>query len=317
MAKKSYFSPIVAWLGTGIVVLALIWILKRDPEQTLAAESQEKSLTEVRKPLTLLFDLHGVLFKISKKRTFSRLGFSGFFNMLGYRISGHSTQELEDTMFELLHRLHGDTTISYNETARSGTPMHKDKYLPKIMCDWLQGTLSSADIMKQLNPLITKLEQEKFFATKMEVKVIKKIASIMFDPVMRSNIYMPLKKGVRLLKQCKKAGHKIYLLSNMDTALIHLLEKKYPDIFSLFDGLIISADVKLIKPDPAIYQYALTTYGIDPTTCYVFDDQKENIMGARHAGVKAMLFTENTAKRVYQTLTDRGVLTKKAVELVG
>ncbi len=317
VAKNRFITQIVSWIGACTIVLMLVFALKHDPEHIQATYQQQSSLSDVQKPLTLLFDLHGVLFKISKKRTFSRLGFSGIVNMLGYRISGHTTDELEEIIFEMLHRLHGDTTLTYTPANKDVIPMHKDKMLPKIMCDWLLGKVSGVDIMKQLGPLITTLENEGFFASKTEVKIIKKIASIMFDPVMRSNIYIPLKKGVRLLKQCKAAGHKIYLLSNMDTALIKLLEEKYPDIFKLFDGLIVSGDVKLIKPDPAIYTYALKKYGIDPATCYVLDDQHENIVGARRTGVHAMLFTEQTAKQVRQELTDKGVFAQRSVMAVG
>ena len=74
----------------------------------------------------------------------------------------------------------------------------------------------------------------------------------MFDPAIRTDLYKPLKRGIAILEQCKELGHNVYLLSNIDIELIELLQKKHPEIFALFDGMIISAAAKMIKPDTDI-----------------------------------------------------------------
>jgi HAD superfamily hydrolase (TIGR01549 family) len=209
----------------------------------------------------------------------------------------------------MLHQLSGHTPDTY--CPEGPAPLHAGKALPKIMCDWLQGTVTGNEIIRRLEPLVAKLDQKPFFASPLEKKIIKKIVTVMFDPTIRADLYLPLKNGIKLLKQCKAAGHRVYLLSNMDSPLIKLLDKKYPEIFNLFDGITISGDVQMIKPHANIYQHVLKTHAIDPSICYVLDDQEENIVGAKNAGLRAILFTRKTAKKARNLLVLNGILPER------
>jgi len=273
--------------------------------RTAHSSSTDQNLFPEQKPLSILFDLNGVLFRISKKRALSHLG---FLDMLSYVASGNKPNQLKNKVFTLLHRLRGHDALTYlPQETDTLTPMHDGVALPEIMCDWMRGIVPGHEIMKAMNELIETLDQQQFFTSEREKRLIKRINVMMFDPAVRLQLYVPIRNGIRLLKLCKKRGNKVYLLSNMDSELIKLLEKKYPDSFGLFDGTIVSADVKMIKPDNGIYLHAIKAHNIDPATCWLVDDQIENILGAEQAGIQALQFSAKTALSVRQTLMAKGM----------
>ena len=58
-----------------------------------------------------------------------------------------------------------------------------------------------------------------------------------------------------------------------------------------FDHIIVSADVKLIKPDPRIYQLTLERIGCQAHEAVFIDDRKINVEAAEALGIKGILFT--------------------------
>ena len=64
-----------------------------------------------------------------------------------------------------------------------------------------------------------------------------------------------------------------------DTALIQ----------ELFDGVVISGEVGLHKPDPAIFRLGAERIGVPPEACLFIDDLRENCEGAEAVGMTAIL----------------------------
>jgi len=59
-----------------------------------------------------------------------------------------------------------------------------------------------------------------------------------------------------------------------------------------FDHIIASCDVKLIKPDPAIYQLTLERIGCQPHECVFLDDREVNVRAAEALGIHGILFND-------------------------
>ncbi len=57
-----------------------------------------------------------------------------------------------------------------------------------------------------------------------------------------------------------------------------------------FDVMVISAEVNLMKPDPAIYAHVLKEVGVEAKAAVFIDDVLENIEAARAAGMHAIQF---------------------------
>jgi glucose-1-phosphatase len=59
-----------------------------------------------------------------------------------------------------------------------------------------------------------------------------------------------------------------------------------------FDHVIASCDVKLIKPDPAIYQLALERAGCRPHESVFLDDREVNVRAAKSLGIHGIIFRD-------------------------
>ena len=68
-----------------------------------------------------------------------------------------------------------------------------------------------------------------------------------------------------------------------------------------FEGVVVSSDVKMIKPNPAIYEYILKTYNLNPVECLFIDDVKANVEAAEAAGIKGFVF-KNSYNEIKEVL---------------
>jgi HAD superfamily hydrolase (TIGR01509 family) len=59
-----------------------------------------------------------------------------------------------------------------------------------------------------------------------------------------------------------------------------------------FDSIVVSAEVGVLKPDPAIYKMAMDSVGASPAQSLMVDDTAENIAGAEALGMHGILFRD-------------------------
>ena len=98
-------------------------------------------------------------------------------------------------------------------------------------------------------------------------------------------------EGIETLRAVKAHGKKAYVLSNYHTDAFAYIEKKY-DFFSLFDGKVVSAEIGLLKPDPAIYRRLTEKYGLKPTRSVFIDDTPVNVEAAMTLGWQGVCYNE-------------------------
>jgi putative hydrolase of the HAD superfamily len=79
------------------------------------------------------------------------------------------------------------------------------------------------------------------------------------------------------------------LLSNAHDALSSDLE--FLGLGDLFDLVICSAEVGLVKPDPVLYRECARLFNVSPAECFFTDDTGGNVVVARQVGIDAELFT--------------------------
>ncbi len=99
---------------------------------------------------------------------------------------------------------------------------------------------------------------------------------------------LEIEGSFELVRELKELGYRIYLLSNAS-----LRQHEYwPRVRAsrYFDGTFISADVKLIKPQPEIFQLFLETFALKPEECFFIDDSNYNIEGALNSGMSGAIF---------------------------
>lgn len=94
---------------------------------------------------------------------------------------------------------------------------------------------------------------------------------------------------VRILERFSGNGLKMIGLTNFSSEKLALTRPKFP-FFQYFDDVIVSSEVKLIKPDPAIYRLTLERIGCQAGECVFVDDSLPNIEMARKLGFHAIHF---------------------------
>ena len=94
---------------------------------------------------------------------------------------------------------------------------------------------------------------------------------------------------VDILHRLKQKGYPLYGLSNWSAETFPRARHKYP-FFDLFDEIILSGDVKLIKPDPAIFNLLLNKIRYTAPECLLIDDSLPNIEAANKLGLVTIRF---------------------------
>lgn len=97
--------------------------------------------------------------------------------------------------------------------------------------------------------------------------------------------------NVVLLHRLRKAGVPNYCITNFSGPKFTLAQRRFPFLAG-FDGIIVSGDERLLKPDPAIYRLLLDRYGLAARDCVFIDDSKANVEGARSVGMHAIHYAE-------------------------
>jgi epoxide hydrolase-like predicted phosphatase len=98
------------------------------------------------------------------------------------------------------------------------------------------------------------------------------------------------------IKRLRLAGYRTGLLSNFMDDARRLWAEVYRFI-DYFDGIVISAEVGLMKPDSKIYYLAAESVGVQVTEALFVDDFAENIEGAKAVGMQTLHFTDPDAAR--------------------
>jgi len=102
-----------------------------------------------------------------------------------------------------------------------------------------------------------------------------------------------IKPSIYFLKLFKEKGYQLYALSNYPQRGFLYTEEKY-DFFKLFDGKVISYEVKKLKPDFGIYNSLLEKYSLKPEECIFIDDSYPNVEAARALGMNAVHFRQTS-----------------------
>ena len=114
----------------------------------------------------------------------------------------------------------------------------------------------------------------------------------------------PIAGMAGLIGELKAAGCGIYLLSNATSAL-HEYFPRIPGA-AHFDGGIVSADHKLLKPQHEIYELLFSRCALDPADCFFIDDSPLNVDGAICCGMQGAVFHGEMAE-LRGRLRDAGI----------
>ena len=143
--------------------------------------------------------------------------------------------------------------------------------------DWVQmdrGTLSEAEVIERLT-------QRTGIAS-------RELAGLM-EAVRHS--LQPKADTLLLLEELAARQVPLYCLSNMPASTFAYLRERY-DFWSVFRGIVISGEIKMMKPEREIFDHLLQRYGLSPAETVFVDDHAPNIAAARALGLTTVLFRD-------------------------
>jgi len=108
-----------------------------------------------------------------------------------------------------------------------------------------------------------------------------------------------------LIQDLRRAGYPIHAITNFAAELWPITVEAYP-FLGEFDTAIVSGEVRLVKPDPAIYRLLLERTGQRAEDCLFVDDRTANVEAALNLGFDAIRFEGEPALR--RALARRGML---------
>lgn len=109
---------------------------------------------------------------------------------------------------------------------------------------------------------------------------------------------------VRLLERLCDQGMPCYALTNFNALTFQRVRHRYA-FFNRFQGILVSGEEGLVKPEAAIYERMTQRFGLDPAGTLLIDDSEVNVQGALACGWQGLLF--KNAERLVQDLAELGL----------
>jgi 2-haloacid dehalogenase len=101
---------------------------------------------------------------------------------------------------------------------------------------------------------------------------------------------------VNVLAELRDRGVRLVALSNWSAETFPVARKRF-DFLAWFEGIVISGDVGVSKPDRRIFEHLIEQFGIEPATAVFIDDSSANVEAATGLGFRAILFSDAAALR--------------------
>jgi putative hydrolase of the HAD superfamily len=99
---------------------------------------------------------------------------------------------------------------------------------------------------------------------------------------------------VALLRKLHARRIPLYCLSDMPVPMFAFVRDRYA-FFEAFGGIVVSGYVKLMKPEPAVFEHLLASFGLNASETLFIDDHLPNVEGARSVGLQAIQFFDAAA----------------------
>jgi 2-haloacid dehalogenase len=114
---------------------------------------------------------------------------------------------------------------------------------------------------------------------------------------------------VELLAELRDTGMPLYALTNWSAETFGIARERY-QFLEWFDGVLVSGEERMIKPEPAIFRLLLDRFGLDPGAAFYVDDSPANVAAASDLGFDAVRFTG--PEQLRRDLEARGLLARSA-----
>lgn len=101
---------------------------------------------------------------------------------------------------------------------------------------------------------------------------------------------------VEVLDELRAAGVRLLALTNWSAATFALARPRFP-FLDWFEGIVVSGEVMLAKPDPRVFRHMLDLHGLDPAATVFIDDSATNVRAAADLGMIGIRFDDAATLR--------------------
>jgi 2-haloacid dehalogenase len=120
--------------------------------------------------------------------------------------------------------------------------------------------------------------------------------------------------SVEVLAELRERGVPLYAITNWSAETYPIALERF-EFLQWFRGVVVSGEVKLLKPDPRIFKVLFERFNIDPAHAVYVDDIQRNVDAATKLGMHGVRFT--TAADLRSELTQLGLLQSAGAEPAG
>ncbi len=110
---------------------------------------------------------------------------------------------------------------------------------------------------------------------------------------------------VAILGELRARGVPVYALSNWSAETFPVARARYP-FLAWFDGIVVSGEERIAKPDPRLFRVLFDRHGLDPRATVFVDDTDRNLAVAAELGMVVLPF--RSAARLRADLERLGLL---------
>ncbi|MFW9771008.1 MAG: HAD family hydrolase [Promethearchaeota archaeon] len=138
-----------------------------------------------------------------------------------------------------------------------------------------------------------KITKEEFYQLACELLQVCSLNQKAFYEAFNSIIADINLEILELIKSIKESNNvKLMCLSNINVSHWKYLKKQNWDIWNLFDDFILSHEIHLTKPDPAIFKLAIKKAKCKPEEILFIDDGLNNVKAAKALKINAIKFND-------------------------
>ncbi len=110
---------------------------------------------------------------------------------------------------------------------------------------------------------------------------------------------------VEVLNELRAADVRLFALTNWSASTFALARPRFP-FLDWFEGIVVSGEVMLAKPDPRVFRHLLDEYGLDGAATVFIDDSDANVRASADLGMIGIRFEDAAALR--RRLAELGLL---------
>jgi len=120
------------------------------------------------------------------------------------------------------------------------------------------------------------------------------------------SVFFPIENMLDLAQELSR-NHPVYILSNTDEIHFPFIWKQFPQLHHFGNNLMLSYELKSVKPEQEIYRRALAKFKLNPEDCIFIDDKKINVEAARNFGMITIWHQSfaDTKRMLHKYLTEK------------